>query len=360
MEENDIIEKETKREKKKPLIFILIGLLGVVTITAIVFLIMFIMKPKYQVTVSTGGGKITKPIVVKDNVILELPEITPPEGKKLVTWVNEKMEAIRPNLVLKGNISVEPVYRDNEAETVTLKFETGTGLKIKDIVIPKGSKVILPIQPEHEEWKFLYWVDQNGYIILKGKEINEDTTIYAYWFKPDQSQVTISFETGTNEDIESIRVNKGSTLLFPIPKKNKIGYVFRGWMDADGNIVKNDIKVEKNIKLTANWKEPYTCPEGCTPNEGGATCNKESVVEVTKKEVCPSGSFLYSGKCITKTGGEDASIRQCDSMEGGSEIYYNNWCMKIVNKITETSCPEGYSKEADNCKKVDTIECTAN
>ncbi|MBO6145192.1 MAG: InlB B-repeat-containing protein [Bacilli bacterium] len=357
-EEKNLMDANSEKPKKKIWLFILIGIITVALIVGIVFLVLNFMKPKYQVIVNTGGGTITKSIVVNNNVIEKLPEITPPEGKKLVSWVNEDMEAIRPNLKITENLVIEPVYRDDNVETVTLKFETGTSLKIKDIIIPKNSNVILPIQPEHEEWKFLYWVDKDGFIILKNQVIEEDTTIYAYWFKPDKEKVTISFDTDTTEKIGSITINKGSTLLFPTPKKTKIGFVFRGWMDETGNVMTNDTKIEKNITLKANWKEPYTCPEGCTPNEGGATCNKENVVSPTTKEVCPNGSILYYGKCITKTGGEDASIRQC-SMEG-DEMYYNNWCMKIVNKVTEYSCPEGYNKDGDNCKKIDTLECTAN
>lgn len=350
--------KEQPKKSKKKIIIILSILLGLALIGAVIFFVMFLMKPKYEVTVKDGGGIITKKVVVEDNILKELPEITPPQGKKLVTWVNDKMEAVRPNLELNGDMYIEPIFMDETEETVTLKYITGTDLKLNDIVIPKGSKAILPVAPTHDEWKFQYWIDSKGYIVTKTTIINEDTTIYASWLKPEKETLIIEFDTQTKEKIRAITINKGSTLIFPIPTEPNEDKVFRGWLDEDGNLMTNETKITKDMKLKANWKEPYTCPEGCTPNEGGATCIKESIETPSEKEVCPTGAFLYYGKCITRTGGESQNIRQCSML--GDEVMYEDWCMKVVNKVKEYTCPEGYEKDGDNCKKIEKLECTAN
>lgn len=362
--------KEEKKQRKKWPIILLISLLGVFIVFAVIFLVLFLIKPKYEVRVNAGGGVITREIVIEDNVIKELPEITPPKNKVFVTWVNEKKEAVRPNLNLESNIELTPVFEDEDRTTVTLKFETDTDEKIPDIIITKGSKVILPVKPSHDSWKFLYWVDKDGYIILSDRVINEDTTIYAYWFKSDkekQKEVTISFETGTDEKIEPIILIKGSNMIFPTLTKTKEGMVFRGWLDEEGTLLTNEAKAQKNMKLTANWKEPYTCPENCTPNEGGATCTKTSVVEPSKQTICPGKE--YQGYCV------DADHLECDRQcasgypFGDSEVDYPGGesefgtrlcCAKKINRVEQYTCPEGYDRDGDNCKKIETINCTAN
>ena len=35
-------------------------------------------------------------------------------------------------------------------------------------------------------------------------------------------------------------------------------------------------------------------------------------------------------------------------------------CAKKLDKVIEYSCPEGYERDGDNCKLVETINCTQN
>ena len=38
--------------------------------------------------------------------------------------------------------------------------------------ITKGTEVILPVKPKaYKDWKFLYWVDKDGFIVLKEKRV---------------------------------------------------------------------------------------------------------------------------------------------------------------------------------------------
>lgn len=34
------------------------------------------------------------------------------------------------------------------------------------------------------------------------------------------------------------------------------------------------------------------------------------------------------------------------------------WCVKTTSKVTTESCPSGYTKENDICKKTETVNCT--
>lgn len=352
------------KENKKILIIILSAFLVLAVILAIIFIILFLLKPKYEVKLNPNGGTITKEIKIDNGVIKELPEITPPENKELVCWVNEKNEAIRKNIKLTDDTTLTPIWRPAEGENVTIKFVSGTYENIPDIKIPKGSGLYLPVNPNnYKNWKFLYWVDKDEYVALIGTKVEKDMTLYAYWWKPgsggtSKETATIKFDTGTSETFDEINLIKGSKYIFVTPTQPNGDKVFRGWLDDNGNLLNSDSIVERDMTLKANWKEPYTCPEGCVPNDSGMTCNKENIVTPSSKEICPSGSFLYYGKCITKSGGESAQIRQCSMF--GDEVMYEDWCMKVVQKVIEYTCPEGYNRDGNNCKKIETINCTVN
>lgn len=355
--------KEIKKEKKAIVISSIIC--TILLILGVTIFVLYIRKPQYKIKVNSGGGTITRDIVLKDNTIKELPQINPPEGKVLVTWINKKNEAVRPNLQLTGNDTITPVFEEENRETITLRFVSGTDEIVPDIVITKGTKIILPAKlNKYSDWTFLYWVDSNGFIIQEGARAYEDMTIYAYWKKASspKEEVTIKFDTGTDEKIGDIKLPKGSKYVFITPKKKNGNKVFKGWLDDNGNLLDNSSVVEKNITLKAEWKEPYSCPSDCTPSENGKTCTKETVTEPSKQMVCPGKE--YYGKCIDTSKYECG--RQCSSGypfgddEMDYEINGEACCVKKIDRVEQFSCPEGYNREGEQCKKTEIINCEAN
>lgn len=367
------MEKNTEKKKNKGLIIGLIIGGAVLLILAIIFFLLFILKPKYKVVVNNGGGTITRDIVMKDNKIETLPEVTPPQGKVFVVWVNQDKEAVRPDIDLPGNTTLDPVFEDENRETVTLKFVTETDEIINDITITKGTEVILPVKPKaYKDWKFLYWVDKDGFIVLKEKRIYEDTTIYAYWFKPatngeKQEEVTIKFKTGTKENVDSIKLIKGSKYLFPTLKEKNGDKVFKGWLDPDGKLLTIEDVVEKDITLTAKWMEPYTCPENCTPSEDGKTCTRKLIQEMNHSAECVDPYEVINGHCVDTFDKFSAYYQHdgtCpsgyyqwdDCFAGGCDVS----CAREVGFESGSWCPEGYTEENGQCAKIETVECTAN
>ena len=381
-----IIKKEKKSKKKIIIISSIIG--GLLLIAAIVFLFMFILKPTYKIAINDGGGVILKEPVIEDNVVKSMPEYTPPEGKRLVTWVNKKGEAVREGIKLEEDDTWDPIVglpiedTPDPSKYVTLKFVSGTDEKIPDIVIEKGSGLILPVRPNnYKDWKFLYWVDENEYIGIIGTKVEKNMTFYAYWWKPgtggtSRETVRISFDTGTDEKLNDINLIKGSKIIYYTPSVIKEGKVFRGWLDEQGNLMKEDAVAEKDMKLKANWKEPYTCPSDCKPNEDGSKCTKTTVVAPSKQTVCPATEWTNDyGQTYCIDLNTKEYDRQCASAEpfGTDEVEYpyekivdefgENWkicCVKKVDYVDQYSCPAGYERDGDNCKLVETINCTQN
>lgn len=367
--ENEIVEKQETKSKKGLIIGLIAG--GVVLLVlAIVFLLLFVFKPKYKITVNAGGGTITRNIVMEDNTIKELPEVTPPEGKVLVTWVTQKYEAVRPGIEINEDTTLVPVFEDENRETVTLKFDTGCDLQIPNIVITKGTKVILPFPPSYKDWIFINWVDKDGFEIDKDIIVNEDMTIYAYWNKAEskQEEVTITFETGTKEKVEPIKVAKGSTYIFPLLKEKKEDLVLKGWLDPDGKLLTNEDRVKNDITLTAKWIEPYTCPDNCTPNEDGKTCDRKVERDMEHSSECIDPYEAIDGHCLDTankfdpwSSGDDGL---CPSGTYQWEICWGmgceRYCAKEVGFESGSWCPEGYAEENNKCVKTETVECTKN
>ncbi len=310
-----------------------------------------------------------------------MPEITPPEGKILVSWINKKKEVVRKGIQLEENDTWNPVFGPEEGEYVTVKFETGTDEKIDDLKILKGTELYLPVKPNnYKDWKFLYWIDKDGYVALAGTKVNEDMTIYAYWWKPSsggstEEKVTIKFDTGTKEKFEPIELLKGSKYIFVTPTESNGDKVFRGWLDDKGELLTSESIVEKSMTLKANWKEPYTCPENCTPNSDGKTCVQQTTVDPTKEMICQGTE--YRGYCIdTKNISDQDCARQCASGYpfGDTEVDYpvasrylpeydmtsSVCCAKKIDRVERNTCPEGYERDGEKCTKTETINCTAN
>ncbi|MBQ3474588.1 MAG: hypothetical protein IJH20_00230 [Bacilli bacterium] len=383
-EQTEPIKTELKKEKKDKKKAIIIGSIVGVVLFAVVMLLMilYFKKPTYKVTVKDGGGKIIKDIVIENNTVKSLPEYTPPEGKRLVTWVNKKGEAVRSGIKLEDDDVYEPIIGDpiEQGKTVTLSFDSKTGEVIPDIIIPKGSEVILPARPNpYKDWKFLFWVYHDDYVVIEGTKIYEDTHIEAYWWIPsdgDTEEVTIKYDTGTDEKLDPVTVVKGSHYVFKTPTKQKDKLKFKGWLDESGNLLTADSTVEKDITIKAKWIEPYTCPADCIPTEDGTKCTKTTIVEPSKQTICPATEWTNDyGQTYCIDLNTKEYDRQCASAEpfGTSEVDYTYQdgydqygpiikiaCVKKVDYVEQNTCPAGYDRDGEKCKLVETIDCTSD
>lgn len=370
------MENKEKKSKKGLIIGLIIGG-SVLFILAIVFLLLFILKPTYRITVNTNGKKLLKDIVVADKIIKELPEVELNKSEYLVAWVNDKGEAIRPGLPIGDIGEIEPIIGDPMEGKVTISFETGTDEKLSPITINKGSGIILHVKPKnYMNWKFMYWIDKNGYIVKIGTPLYEDLTVYAYWDKSEPSKpvekVKISFDTGTDEKLDDVELPIGSKYLFRTPVKPNGDKIFKGWLDEDGNLLDENSIVKKAMTLKAKWVEPYTCPEDCTPSEDGKTCTRKVERNMEHSAECVDPYEIINGKCLDTA--NKFSAFGYDSPSGGSgecPAGYYEWedcyglgcdksCAKEVPFETGSWCPEGFTEENSKCVKTETVECTAN
>ena len=344
------MEKKEKKSKKG-LIAIIIIILLLIVIGVLCYFLFFGEK----ITVNTDGGTIKSELKVENDEIMELPVIEK-EGYKVVAYVNENNKVVKKGSKVKKNSKITPIYVKDEAETVKVTFKDGDTV-IGELTLEKNATLILLEDQVKEGYIFGGWLLENGNVLVGNPIVDRDLTLKVNWLNKGKSYVTITVLTAEEENVGSYKQELGSTIILP-PTPKKEGYAFNKWIEVKTFIaITNETVLEKDLTIKPVW-DKYICPDGCTMNDDGRTCSKTSTTKKVTKQGCPSGAFEYYGKCVTMKGAVSANIRQCDGDMSGKEMYYNNYCVKVVKKVTVTSCPSGYKDVNGTCTKTEVIECS--
>ena len=185
-------------------------------------------------------------------------------------------------------------------------------------------------------------------MLIGTPSVDTDLILRAVWITKEKEMVTVTIlSSDDNKVLGTYKQEKGSNIKLPSPTK-KEGMVFEGWMDSDGNMVTSETILEKDITIHAVFAK-YNCPENCEVNTDSKTCSKKETKNKETKKTCPSGAFEYYGNCITLKGAGDARVRQCAAGPefGNKEVYYKDYCAKVVSKVTKKVCPSGYKEDGD-------------
>jgi len=391
VKKSEEIQNEKGKKDKK----IIIAIFIILILLLIIILLIFARKGSYTITFDTNGGGEIPSIEVKNNEVVNIPDSPVKEGYKFVGWTNEEGKIITKGTKVTEDITLKAEWISNDAKSVTATFDTNGGNQIDNIIIEKGNVILLPVEPTKEGYIFVGWLNQNSNIITKSTVIIEDITLKAMWIKKGTKVSKVNFDTDGGGEIESIIIEKSGTLMLPV-NPIKQGFVFNGWVDEDGEKVTENTKVNENITIKATWKDPYTCPSGCTPIEDGSKCTKTTTKDVISYTGCPSGTETVETFCSAhkrqvaigfdedmtyETAGiicsgnptnfcVDYNSRytiQNDSCPSGyfkyvyspSGLDASYGCAKKYDK-GGSMCPSGYTRNGNTCTKKETINCTAN
>lgn len=147
----------------------------------------------------------------------------------------------------------------------------------------------------------------------------------------EEKYYIVTFNTDGGTTIDSIKVKENSIINLP-ENPSKEGFKFLGW-NIDGEELKKDMQVTKDITLTAIYSEVNSDKKASEPAETNKSTNKannEPSKHASKNYTCDEGYKLDGTKC-TKT--YDASIN-CPS--GSTQI--NGKCVEVVisKKVADT------------------------
>lgn len=382
--------KEEKKIDKKTIIIIVLLLI----ILLIILFLVFGIKRSYTITFDTNGGSLITNIEVKNNEVVKLPEPPTKDGYKFVGWTNEAGKVITKGTKVTEDITLKAEWISDDAKTNIVEFNTDGGNEIDNIIIEKGNNILLPIEPIKDGYIFVGWLNENDNIIIEDIIVDNNIKLKAMWIKKDAKIATITFDTDGGSNIGNIIVENGKVILLPV-NPIKTGYVFAGWVDQNGNSITKDTIVKENMTIKATWKEPYTCPSGCTPVGDGSKCTKTTTKDVVTYTGCPTGTetvekFCSSHKWQVSIGfGEDMTYENAGILCSGNPtnfcVDYNNryttiaescpsgyfkyfdsdglgglyGCAKKYNK-GGSGCPSGYTKNGNKCIKTETLKCKAN
>lgn len=184
-------------------------------------------------------------------------------------------------------------------------------------------------------------------------------------------------------------------ILLPI-EPVRDGYIFVCWLDGNGLFITEDTIITNNITLKAMWKEPYTCPSDCTPIGDGSKCTKTSTKDLVIYTGCPNGTETVETFCsahkrqVTVGFDEDQTYIDAGILCNGNPT---NFCVDYNSRYTNSIdscptgyfkytysnsgldaeygcakkydkggsyCPSGYTRDGNTCRKIETLNCTAN
>lgn len=202
-----------------------------------------------------------------------------------------------------------------------------------------------------------------GAVLFFGKDKNKKES-------SKTEQITIDFDTDGGSKVESIKINKNSSITLPATTKE--GYNFIGWYN-DATMVTNETKFSSNTKLVAKWdKIPddvktftivFDTKGGSEINGLTLECNKEIKLppKPTKKgftfvswqdnngKVINDGALLACEDItLTAVWKEDKKEDDSNSNSNKKEIVYvcdkdytldGKTCKKTVD--AERKCPDG-------------------
>ena len=348
--------KEEKNGSKKKRYLIIGAVILFLALVGVILYLLFFNDKSIKITLDLGDGT-KKVITLDDEEVLKLPDAVKKEGKVFSGWVNEKGEYVLKTSLITKDASLKPVYFDKSKKIYTLTFNDEDNV-LGIIKLAEGETIVLPIKPQKDGYIFQGWLDEDGKLISEITYVSKDHTYVAYFVKETDKLVNVTVDLDDYTFV--IRIVKGKIIILPV-NPTKDGKVFGGWMDQDGNIITDETIVDDNIKLTPIWKEPFTCPDDCNPVGDGSTCEKKTETDLKEVKECPSSAISYNGSCLDWNQKESASLRQCDDFEPNStEVYYKNYCVKKVSKVTVKKCSSGYEQVDNKCVKTETIKCQAN
>lgn len=180
------------------------------------------------------GGKVTKPTDPKKI------------GYTFGGWFLESDTFDFANYTVDKDITITAKWKANEYTLylVDEKFAKNS----TSIPVTYEQPFTLPT-PEDEEYSFLGWYDSSGNIVTNGvwKAI-EDITVTAKW---EIKKYTISFVTGYETEIPSVKYSTNATYTLPIPTRDN--YTFLGWY-LNGEKFEDSTPLTTNITLIAWWQ----------------------------------------------------------------------------------------------------------
>ncbi|MBD5508843.1 MAG: leucine-rich repeat protein [Lachnospiraceae bacterium] len=204
-----------------------------------------------------------------------------------------------PSIPIESDTVLYAVYEPSKYE---VSFDSNGGSTVPPQTINHGDKAKKPVDPTKKGYNLVGWFTEDDTEFDFDTPIKDNTKLIAKW---EVKKYTVSFDSGTDDNIPDQEVEHGKTVDKPTEPK-KEGAKFKGWFKEDDPDTPYDFDepVEKEIKLVAKWeKEKY---QVTFDSNGGSSVPSQTIEhgDKAKKPVDPTKEG-YQLKCwLTEDGKE--------------------------------------------------------
>ncbi|MEG0416136.1 MAG: InlB B-repeat-containing protein [Erysipelothrix sp.] len=233
---------------------------------------------KYRINFQTNGGTQINPYLnVERGALLKIPTSVK-EGYKFIGWYKDELLTELWNFSedrVSGDMTLFAKWNKQSIEEkydVTFNSNGGTSVE-RQFQIGLGSKVVKPLDPSKEGYKFDGWFQDSEL----SKPWNFDTdlvtdniTLNAKWNKinVEDNKYNVTFESNGGSHVDpQLGIKEGSLVKKPFDPQYD-GFQFDGWYrDEDFKKIWNfDTEtVEENMTLYAKWTEVKPAIEKTNP-----------------------------------------------------------------------------------------------
>lgn len=134
----------------------------------------------------------------------------------------------------------------------TVEFITNSDTSIKSQKVKAKDKVVVPVEPQREDFIFTGWYLNNEEFNFNTK-VTKNIILEARWIPEEKKMITLSFDSVGGSVVENIEIEVG-TILENIPNPTKEGFLFQGWYYLNKAYIFNKPIVE-NMTFIAKWKK---------------------------------------------------------------------------------------------------------
>lgn len=341
----------------------LLAISAVIVVIIICLIVLFLNKKTSTYSIlfdSQGGSTVLDQSVEKNSKALK-PADPKKEGHIFIEWqYNNKPFDF--NSKINKDMTLVATWQkvEENAEMITIEFDTDGGSIVSRQIIKKDTKVKEPEETKKEGYIFIEWtLDDKKFDF--DTEVKENITLKAKWEKepeknvekndteekqsnseeppkstsndkPDKKQYTITFDTNGGSSIPSQIVEENEKAIQP-ENPTKTGYTFDSWI-LNNNMFSFDSLINNNLKLRAAWKaNKYTISYNINTDTGSGSI-ESTTCEYDKECNLNSNNFTnenctFSGWSTNSNGeatySNSSTVKNLTSYNNATITLYAIW-----------------------------------
>ncbi|MFR7639489.1 MAG: InlB B-repeat-containing protein [Allobaculum sp.] len=215
----------------------------------------------YTVTMNADNGSEATTVKAEYNTKITAPTAPTKTGYTFTGWFAAGSDtAFDFNTLITADLTLTAHWTIN---SYTVTFESNGGSDVAAVSANYHTTIEAPTAPTKNGYTFAGWFKDEALtqtFNFASDKITESTTLYAKWEAPVEEKVTITFNTGKGNPIDSVQIKKGETYTPPANATHPTeGYRLVGWF-TDASCWDRYVPgpVNSDLTLYAKWSNIYT------------------------------------------------------------------------------------------------------